>query len=267
MEERNDNDIYIELEGDVEDVAQEQTTDDSGSGQNQSDNQVAPEISKWEGKSREDILHSYEALEKKLGEQGKELGELRKGSSPLGGKDKSFNAISSRIEELENRIYSDDFDRYDPEDRKLQREYDKLNREYGVLSAQQKLQQSMAQNENVKVIAQFKERFAELSDTDIDTLSTFAINKLSDNGRISEADLEASLLRNDPARYRKFTELTARNSERERISKAQMNKQPRLSASGQTNKRVNLSKLLRENPAKGKEILAGLSDEQLNKLL
>ena len=94
-----------------------------------------------------------------------------------------------------------------------------------------------------------------------------AINNLSDNGRISEADMEASLLRNDPARYRKFTELTARNSERERISNAHSQQQPRLSASGHTNKAVNLSEAIRKNPAKGKEILRNLSDADLDRLL
>ena len=267
MEERNEGDIYIELDEPVSDDAQVETTDDSDKGQNQSDNQVPPVNSKWEGKSREDILSSYEALEKKFGEQGRELGDLRKGNAPDKGQSKTFSDVSSRIAELEKKIYTDDFDRYDAEDRKLQQEYDKLNREYASLNAEQKYQSDIANRENVKVIAQFKEKFSELSVEEIDDVANFAINQLSTHGVISEADLEASLLRNDPARYRKFTELKARGNERERISNAHSQQQPRLSASGQTNKVVNLSQLLRENPGKGKEVLKGLTDEQLNKLI
>jgi hypothetical protein len=266
-EERTDGDVYIDLGGDDEDT-QSQTTDNSSDGQSDSGNQVGNVDSKWDGKSKEDVLLSYKALEKKLGEQGKELGDLRKGYTPPV-KDKgskTLGNISNRISELEEKIYSDDFDRFDEEDKKLQKEYDKLNREFGVLSAEEKYNHNLAQRENVKAVEKFTQKFSELSESEMEVVKDFAVNRLSENGLITEADLEASLMRNDPARYKKFMEISVKTNERDRIQNAHKNKQPRMSASGQTNKRVNISEMLRNNPDKAKGLLKKLSLSQLKKL-
>ena len=263
--ERQEGDIIIDLnEGVVEE--QNGTTDNSQNGQSDSDNQVDSGDQRFEGKTRDDLLESYRNLEKKLGEQGRLIGEL-KGSSSKGKGTKTPSEMKARIDELSSKIYSEDFDRFDKEDMKLQKEYDELNRNYASSVAQQSFQSTMAEKDNKLAVNEFKEHYEGIEEDVLNQVISFATSRMSDeSGKISQADLEASFFRLQPERFKKFTSMKAKLDERDRIANAHNSNTPRLSATGNTNAQVNLTKLLQDNPRKAQEILRGLSNEQLAKI-
>jgi|GEM_PF-3625101 len=263
-----DEGIYVELDDSGMTEENSVTEDSFGTETNDSDNQG---IGEGRFKSADDLYKSYQNLEKKLGEQGRIIGELKKGS----GTDKQGDDKFKRLEELEKIVYSDDFDPYDAESRKLQKEFSKLNREYSSEIAEKRLMTKMSQRENLKVVDSFSNEYKDLSDVEMEQVVDFAQSALADaNGAIKKSDLEASLFKMYPDKFKKYLQLSAVQQERERIKGAFDSQQPRMSATNTTQNRVDVGRLLKENPdfpytnpKEWKRISRRLSDEQLNKLL
>lgn len=173
---------------------------------------------KFAGKTPEEILEAYKNLEAMMGKQAQELGELRKrvdkpdsGDPPpankaltfadiLNGSDAALDAAIARYEEYlatpnQQIDDSENFGLYNVQ-------YAKLLNERSIRNISIKAEAKAAIETNEALASKYKSG-NNLSEAEIAKLKDYAEKRLSDNGKITEADLDVAMHKLYPDKWQR----------------------------------------------------------------
>jgi len=168
--------------------------------------------------SYEDLKKAYQNLEKVVGRQGQELGELRKkqsqvNSSPDSDPNRTWtvadipempdNVLESFIINYKNALSDPDLPLEDPEKyTRINLEFQELNVEKGVRKAMNRLgARDKAKTEN-EIIQEFANK-ANLAGDDLKKVTSLA-KRMSETGDVTKEDLEAATFRLYPDNLRQY---------------------------------------------------------------
>jgi len=177
-----------------------------------------PERDKTKEWSYEDLKKAYQNLEKVVGRQGQELGELRKkqsqvNSSPDSDTNRTWtvadipempdNVLESFIINYKNALSDPDLPLEDPEKyTRINLEFQELNVEKGVRKAMNRLgARDKAKTEN-EIIQEFANK-ANLAGDDLKKVTSLA-KRMSETGDVTKEDLEAATFRLYPDNLRQY---------------------------------------------------------------
>ena len=214
---------------------------------------------KFDGLPPEKLVKSYHNLEKVMGRQGQEMGELKKKLAELETKnepqtpEEKIMAMSDA--ELDNFIGTFKADILKPnaaiEDDDYGQKvilYNDLKEERTLRKLSREQESKTAQVNNAQVIDKFKATWSKALDgEELNEIERFAKEKLSDKyGNITKDDLEVALHKLKPTLYTNAIRMATADKEKERIARAEATKQPRLSGAGSsenTTQTISIKKL------------------------
>lgn len=195
---------------------------------------------KFAGKTPEEILEAYKNLEAMMGKQAQELGELRKrvdkpdsgepppeGKAPtfadiLNGSDTDLDAAIARYEEYlaTPNMQIDESENYGL----YNVQYAKLLNERSIRNIGKKAEAKAAVETNVNIANQYKNG-KNLSEAEITKLKEYAEKRLSDDGRITEADLDVAMHKLYPDKWQR----ASIEKVKKQVAEAKTKATPRLS--------------------------------------
>lgn len=224
--EEDPNDDYLFGNPDPDDEDSDDDPDDSpdtndegdSDGEEEPVDEEEPEKDKAKEWSYEDLKKAYQNLEKVVGRQGQELGELRKkqpqvNSSPDSDPNRTWtvadipempdNVLESFIINYKNALSDPDLPLEDPEKyTRINLEFQELNVEKGVRKAMNRLgARDKAKTEN-EIIQEFANK-ANLADDDLKKVTSLA-KRMSETGDVTKEDLEAATFRLYPDNLRQY---------------------------------------------------------------
>ena len=194
--------------------------------------------------SLEELKKSYKNLESLAGRLGQEVGELRKRVAPVEEK-KQYNVndipsmpdnvLDNFVQQYEDYLSKpgvniEDSDKYPA----MVVQYQKLIAEKATRGSLNAAKSSVVAADNEKEVSKYKSKSG-ITDAEAEAVKKFAL-KISDNGRITESDLEVALHKLYPDQYRKMLF----DKDKQRLAKAQT-KTPLIPAGGGQTKQTGLS--------------------------
>ncbi len=223
----NDDYLFGNPDPDDDDSGDEDDGSPDASEEDDSDNEeeeLADEEESEPGKDKtkewsyEDLKKAYQNLEKVVGRQGQELGELRKkqpqvNSSPDSDPNRTWtvadipdmpdNVLESFIINYKNALSDPDLPLEDPEKyTRINLEFQELNVEKGVRKAMNRLgARDKAKTEN-EIIQEFANK-ANLAGDDLKKVTSLA-KRMSETGDVTKEDLEAATFRLYPDNLRQY---------------------------------------------------------------
>lgn len=221
--------------------------------------------------SLEELKKSYKNLESLAGRLGQEVGELRKRVAPAEEK-KQYNVndipsmpdnvLDNFVQQYEDYLSKpgvniEDSDKYPA----MVVQYQKLIAEKATRGSLNAAKSSVVAADNDKEVSKYKSKSG-ITDAEAEAVKKFAL-KISDNGRITESDLEVALHKLYPDQYRKMLF----DKDKQRLAKAQT-KTPMIPAGGGETKQTSLSieKLESLDPDEYDRYVNSLSDADFAKL-
>lgn len=221
--------------------------------------------------SLEELKKSYKNLESLAGRLGQEVGELRKRVAPVEEK-KQYNVndipsmpdnvLDNFVQQYEDYLSKpgvniEDSDKYPA----MVVQYQKLIAEKATRGSLNAAKSSVVAADNEKEVSKYKSKSG-ITDAEAEAVKKFAL-KISDNGRITESDLEVALHKLYPDQYRKMLF----DKDKQRLAKAQT-KTPMIPAGGGETKQTSLSieKLESLDPDEYDRYVNSLSDADFAKL-
>jgi len=207
--------------GDEDDGSPEASEEDDSDNEEEEladEEESEPERDKTKEWSYEDLKKAYQNLEKVVGRQGQELGELRKkqsqvNSSPDSDTNRTWtvadipempdNVLESFIINYKNALSDPDLPLEDPEKyTRINLEFQELNVEKGVRKAMNRLgARDKAKTEN-EIIQEFANK-ANLAGDDLKKVTSLA-KRMSETGDVTKEDLEAATFRLYPDNLRQY---------------------------------------------------------------
>lgn len=235
------------------------------------------EKDKFDGKSVEEIKEAYSNLEKLVGRQGQELGELRKQlqteSKPAEKQagyteadipnmpDADLAQYLSQYEQWLSQpgIQLEEADKYSA----YNLQYLKLYNEHQNRQARKQVQTVALTEANENIINTYPHKSLLTAD-ELETAKAFALKSLADNGKITHADLDVALHKKFPDKYAKILS----DKERQRIAKAQTSTTPRLptDGGGTAPKTVTIAQIKAMSDEERDKFYEGLTVDQLEKV-
>ena len=189
----------------------------------------------------EQLAKAYENLEKVVGRQGQELGELRKKTVQPEPQTPEEKITSMSDVELNQTIDSFKADILKPnaaiEDDDYGQKvilYNDLKEERTLRKITQERESKNAQINNKQAITEFSTTWTKaLGDDKLQEVVDFATKKLSDQyGNITKNDLEVALHKLYPTHYTTALRVAVAEQDRKRIATAEATKEPRISGAG-----------------------------------
>lgn len=187
-------------------------------------------LDKFAGKSKEEILEAYKNLEALYGRQGQELGELKKPKPAEPAKEYNLanlkewpeNVLDEKIQMYEEYLATPDKAIDDGEN------FGTYTVQYNRMMVEKAKREAIAHTtfkqvheSNTQVQAKYPGK-AYLTDTELNEASQFAITKLSDDGSLTEQDLDVAVHKLFPDKW-----LTLNiDKERVRMTQAQTKRTP-----------------------------------------
>jgi len=197
---------------------------------------------KFDNLPYEKLVESYKNIEKVLGKQGQELGELRKLKEQVNEPKTPEEKITSMTDaELNQTIDVFKSDILKPnaaiEDDDYGQKvilYNDLKEERTLRKIAMERESKNAQNNNKQSITEFSTVWTKaLGDDKLQEVVDFATKKLSDQyGNITKNDLEVALHKLYPTHYKTALRVAVAEQDRKRIATAEATNQPRISGAG-----------------------------------
>lgn len=230
---------------------------------------------KTAGWTLEDYQKGYSNLEKALGKQGQELGELRKALTEVKpeAKEYSINDIPEMDDTTLNRFIdtyeetlsdpSLEFD--DPERHEvIVKEYGALKEERSVRKALERINREKTK-EVISTVADSISKKYKLSETEVDKVTALA-TRLSEDGVPTKEDFEAAVYRLD---QRRVADVYSKEVE-QRIKQARTKETPRISSGSGRDvapAQVTVEKFTKMSEYEQSRYLAFCSQEEVDRLL
>jgi len=195
--------------------------------------------------SIEELKKSYKNLESLAGRLGQEVGELRKQAAKPTEEKRQYNVndipampddvLDNYVQQYEDYLSKpgvniEDSDKYPS----MVVQYQKLIAEKATRGSLNAAKSSVVAADNEKEVSKYKSKSG-ITDAEAEAVKKFAL-KISDNGRITESDLEVALHKLYPDQYRKILF----DKDKQRLAKAQT-KTPLIPAGGGQTKQTGLS--------------------------
>jgi len=262
---------------DDEEPETEETQEEGGEETSEPETEVKDKTAKW---SIEEYQQAYKNLEKKLGEQGHELGELRKRvSEPEKKADDPIDYNPDQIPDIpdehlkvllrnyENYFNQKDINITDSENfGRITAEYQKLLQEQTLRNVSAKASKAQIAEKNAQAVATFSKQWDKvLTPEQVAQASEFARAKLSDDGSVTCDDLEVAMHRLFPSIYRSKVAQEIADKERKRIADAQTKTTPRIPSSGSETRSslISVDKYMAMDMDEKEQYLYNLSPDQL----
>ena len=257
---------------------EEESIEESNEQQKQEQEQEQ-EKDKTDNWTLDDYKKWQKNMEKVIGRQGQELGELRKKAAehkePQTPEEKiqamtdsdldvAINALKADILKPNAAIEDDDYSQ-------KVIIYNDLKEERMCRKTLMIQQKNIAQESNKTVIDEFKQAWEKnIGKDECQEVISFAKERLSDaSGKVSRQDLEVALHKFYPAEYKKAISMSEAEKVRQRIVNAETKKQPRISGAGSSQTPVNtisIKKLYAMDEDELANFLAPLSMDTVKKI-
>jgi hypothetical protein len=185
---------------------------------------------KFDGKSREEVLEAYKNLEALYGRQGQELGELKKAKPAeppkeydiTNLKDWPESVLEEKIQMYETYLYTPSQSIDDSENFGIRTvQYNRMMVEKAKREAIAHTTTKQVHENNAQVAAKYPGK-SYLTPTELSEASQFAIDKLSDDGSLTSADLDVAVHKLFPDKWIKLNV----DKERVRMTQAQTKRTP-----------------------------------------
>ena len=283
-EEDDNADVGEDQDETQEEEDSEAGEDDQEAGETETEEEGLPEkVKNWK---TEDYRRGYFELEKKLGEMGKELGELRKAKETQPEKTEEA-APNSRTENDIPNMTDEELDNYigiytdwlSVEDQVINnpKEFAKNNIQYSKLLVEKQMRtithkqvKEQVATTNQQVVETYQKQWNEvLTQEQIDKVTKFAETKLSENGALTNDVLDVATHHLFPSIFKSHMAMTITDKERKRIANAKTSVTARVPTSGNASTGMSLisvDKLSAMDSEQRAEYLESLSSSDLAKL-
>lgn len=234
-----DDELDLGLEPETEEPETEEESDDEDDPETD-ESPETDEPDKFKGKSREDIIKSYQNLEALAGSHAQTISELKKTKDKPEEQPENReysvkdiptipdNTLDSMIATYEEYLAKpgasiDDSDNYGNNTIL----YNRLMAEKSARTVQQRNSVKNVEVANATTVHEYKNKAA-VTEAEYAQIIDFAKNKLSDTGEITDGDLDVAMHKLFPSKYNK----TLADKDRKRIADAKTKVTPRITPGG-----------------------------------